>query len=876
LPTLRGTHINSRILIQRRVMIDTHRSLATVLFTDIVASTERATELGDRRWRAVLQRHHALVRRELTRFGGREIATAGDGFLAVFDDPERAIRCGTAIRDAVRELGLEVRSGVHSGELEHAGRSVSGIAVHIGSRVIASANAGEVIVSGTVRDLVEGSGFEFDDRGLHTLKGVRGEWRLYAVTAVPVADHASRTARLMPTVRAGKPILIGAAAFMALFALAGLYVGLRETSNRSEPLADDGPGMAGPGIAVLPFAVDDVALAAWSEGLVGLLTTNLDGAGGLRAIDSRTVLARWRETNEGPPSDLAGMVGVARRTGARYALVGNVVSIGPAIRLAANVYEVGSGRHLGGMQEEGQADSVYTLVDRLSRDVLATILPKERRELRRLNLAQVTTRSLPALKAYIDGETLLQRSDFAGAITAYRRALDVDSTFALAWYHLGLAASWNTLEPYKDYFQLALRFSDRLPPRAALMARALASHDGREQIRLLREAARRFPDDPEAWYFLGDVSYHVGPQVLTGIEESRRAFSRAIALDPAFSPAYIHLFEILLFEADTAQASALVNAFKRFAPESEWHTGFPLAFSLAFGDSAARTQALQSLDGVSSEALSQAGTALVHPRYFESQEAVFSALAKRQENAADAVWGLLVGKLQVGKVKAALHHARDSRAYDFFPALAVHSMHHLGLAVPRERLEQELILGAADTGLDLRTFHVGLYEADLGRWDRARRLEDWARTRNESSSAAGDSLGARTAAMMAEIFRGYSLWKRGQLAEALSVLVDVQQEYVTVQNPDVAMHWHLRWFIGDLLLEAGNARDAAPYFASFYDFSPAWERLGRIYEEIGRFQEAREAYLAFADAWQSADPELRPRVEAAQRAVQRLTSVIRE
>jgi class 3 adenylate cyclase len=157
------------------------RVLATVMFTDIVSSTETAIEVGDRRWRELLARHDGLVRRELLRYRGREVHTTGDGFLAVFDGPARAIRCAAAIVAGVHELGLSIRAGVHTGECELAEGKVTGIAVHTGARVAAHAAADEVLVSSTVRDLVAGSGIEFEQRGTHQLKGIPGEWRLFAV-----------------------------------------------------------------------------------------------------------------------------------------------------------------------------------------------------------------------------------------------------------------------------------------------------------------------------------------------------------------------------------------------------------------------------------------------------------------------------------------------------------------------------------------------------------------------------------------------------------------------------------------------------------------------------------------------------------------------
>jgi class 3 adenylate cyclase len=159
------------------------RVLATVLFTDIVGSTERAAALGDKRWRDLLESYNQVIREELERFRGREVDTAGDGFFATFDGPARAIRCACAMRSKLARLGIEIRAGLHTGECELVGDKVRGISVHIGSRVASLATPGEVLVSSTVKDLVAGSGLEFKDRGVHTLRGVPGEWRLFAVVA---------------------------------------------------------------------------------------------------------------------------------------------------------------------------------------------------------------------------------------------------------------------------------------------------------------------------------------------------------------------------------------------------------------------------------------------------------------------------------------------------------------------------------------------------------------------------------------------------------------------------------------------------------------------------------------------------------------------
>jgi len=173
----------AEFLTGHRAEVPDDRVLATVLFTDIVDSTRRAAEMGDRDWRALLDAHDAIVRVQLTRFRGREVNTSGDGFLAMFDGPQQAIRCAMAIRDAVQALGIQLRAGLHTGECELRGDDIGGIGVHIGARVSALGGPNDVLVSSTLRDLVIGSELEFEDRGAHELKGVPGEWRVFAVAS---------------------------------------------------------------------------------------------------------------------------------------------------------------------------------------------------------------------------------------------------------------------------------------------------------------------------------------------------------------------------------------------------------------------------------------------------------------------------------------------------------------------------------------------------------------------------------------------------------------------------------------------------------------------------------------------------------------------
>jgi YVTN family beta-propeller protein len=228
------------------------RLLATVLFTDIVGSTSRAAELGDRRWRQLVARHHALVRSSLRRHRGRELDTAGDGFFAAFDHPGMAIACATELTTRVRSLQLEIRAGINTGEVETMGPKVGGIAVHVGSRVMSKAGPGEVWVSGTVRDLMAGSEVRFEDRGVHELKGVPGEWHLYSVQAPPSVEPSAEEAAEAPSERESWVVTHRRPA--ALIAL-GVVVGLIAASIVLFRGGDDGQAVALRGSAAVSFDV---------------------------------------------------------------------------------------------------------------------------------------------------------------------------------------------------------------------------------------------------------------------------------------------------------------------------------------------------------------------------------------------------------------------------------------------------------------------------------------------------------------------------------------------------------------------------------------------------------------------------------------------
>ena len=278
------------------------RALRTVLFTDIVGSTELAAQLGDRRWRELLRRHHERMRRALRRYGGREVDTAGDSFFAVFDEPGQAIRCALAMAEAVSPLGLTLRAGLHIGETELIDRKVGGVAVHIAARIMAQANAGEVLVSGTLSELVAGSDLSFEDRGQHELKGVPGSWRIMRVAAPPLsAEPAAEPAPRATLAR--RPVVIGAAAGMLVVLVGALAL-----------LAGRGPQLQAPSAAPNTVVrLDAASLAVTAAVPVGAGPAAMAGGDGViwvANLDDQTVSRI--DLAVAPPEEIArpGGVGV--------------------------------------------------------------------------------------------------------------------------------------------------------------------------------------------------------------------------------------------------------------------------------------------------------------------------------------------------------------------------------------------------------------------------------------------------------------------------------------------------------------------------------------------------------------------------------------
>jgi DNA-binding SARP family transcriptional activator/TolB-like protein len=681
------------------------------------------------------------------------------------------------------------------------------------------------------------------------------------------------------------PIVLGRARLLAIVGMGIVLLGVIAALLRERSGMGTGQAAAlgaAPGIAVMPFHVDDPNLAVWREGLVDLLTTNLDGAGGLRAIDSRTVLAQWHAgIPAGQVPDLGTILKIAGDAGGSYAVVGIAVTISGNIRLSADVYELPRGRVIGRARAEGSPDSLYTLVDRLSIEVLRAILEDDADRLPGVpNLASVTTASLPALKAYLEGEALYREADFENAISAYQRAVTADSTFASAWLRLAGAEWWllNDLEIVAD-IDRALALPDRLSDRdmrLATVARAfLLGNKSRA-----RELARRFvhnwyPDDPEFWFLLAltfgdefnDATAPGDPA------DGHQALIRAVNLDPTFAPYRRELLYRYFWDADRDGAAEQLAALDGLVQQDDGRVkAGRLAYALAWGDSADRARARAAAATLDPEFLRQVGMFLNNGRFLPITEMLFHQPQARLDSTRicttccfPCLSMILVWE---GKFQEAIRLLEQPPVPSSGRTWWSYHLHFFGVALP-EQLEHRLVSQPADT---VGWFFAGAYAADRGRWpEHAAAVQAF---RGVGHEAGRDSIDAHAFAGAANALEGYGLWRRGKAREALPLLIAGQRDMIG-QCAAMAPNQLVRRWIGLLFLELGKPAEAVPYLQTLWPGSiirdpfAAYE-VGRAYAELGENRKAIEAYEEALLAWRDADPILRPRIEAARREIARL------
>ncbi len=693
------------------------------------------------------------------------------------------------------------------------------------------------------------------------------DWQIAPADAVQ-----SLKAGRLPHLTWGRALLGGLMAFWFLFGLAGLYVVISDRGESfapTEAMADE----AGTGIAVMPFNVDgsdDLLLSP--EGMVEIFSTNLDGVGGFRTIDSRTVLARWGESiDEEADPDLPTILSVADETNAQYAVVGSVVSLGSSVRLSADLYTVADGTEIGQAVAEGPMDDVLELSNQLSVSIMQALLQGAGTDLPPVqHTASLTTSSLPALRAYLESETYYRQADFASAVEALERAVQADPEFALAYYRLSDAYGWIeniASEQGQIYMRRARELADRLPPRyLSLLNGAVALLEGDlTVVPEMERAVQRYPDDPEMWFILGELYYHYSHDLLKTTDDLDRVLSRAVALDPTFAPYYRHLIELRVKQGDEEGTAELLERYQPMASGSDSNDYLVRGNTLAFGDSAAVAAVYASLDTLGARSLFQtAGQLGVVGLGTEAMLAISRALNREApgRRTREFILYSLTFQGQVDAAIAMLDHAEltpESRAYNTFYLQATTG------SIPADVMDRNVTPDACDPvhPEENCVWAVALFAADQGRWDDFEGILSRNQEAIELLLAEGDSTHARSHGQAEMALRGYRAYVEGRVDEAIDMMEQARYG-VSLDSPG-----DLHLLLGTLYAQEGRIEQAIRYFESFWHLPGRWYaslRLGDLYAELGDTERSRYYYALFLEDWIDPD-EGRPEVDRALAAI---------
>ncbi|HVF61262.1 MAG TPA: protein kinase [Thermoanaerobaculia bacterium] len=696
-----------------------------------------------------------------------------------------------------------------------------------------------------------------------------GEAALPSRSGVPRLRRARRRA----------PALAVAATAALLLAAGGTWWALRQRGAAAE--------VSSTRLAVLPFTIrGGPGLAYLREGLVDLLSSKLDGAGELRTVDPHALLRAAAEESGGD-FDAASGAALARRFGAGLHVVGSLVAVGDRLQLAATLYQ--GERALGTAEASGRGEGeLFRLIDDLARQLVARRFAAPAGRIARQGA--LTTESLPALKAYLDGERLLRSGQMALAAEAFRRAVSADPEFALGHYRLAVAAGWG------DSFDEARRSAERaaalaadLPERDSRLLAALHAY-GRgaadEAERLYREFLGHYPDEVEGWHGLGEVLFHHNPMRGRARAESDHAFARALALDPSFPPSLIHLMEEMALQRRSAELDALTARYLALYPASEWAVLIRFWRASLLGPEADRERAAADALADGPQKLNQALRHLLELRQLGRAE----QLVERARAAAVVQPPEYHGM----KMLVALGRGRRAAARPHLAAIERLRKHpsswplrHPFLPVPREELRAVRERWSAWeppaewTGERLhtrqaaliKTFVLGIADARLGEWSGVRR----------AAAALGRFDAPEDAALaraLAATLRAHLAAGEGQGEEALRELegIDLGSAWPETGSAYANLLF-ARQLRADLLFALGRWEESIAWYRSLAETSTdngvvqaAWTHLRRAeaFERLGKPRDAAWHYAHFLALWRDPDPELRPIVRRARERLRRL------
>lgn len=684
----------------------------------------------------------------------------------------------------------------------------------------------------------------------------------WALEVTPEGVRVEESEGSEEVVPAGSPRDLWVGASVLVLLLLGVWwlwggLGGGEAADQAERRA---PEIEDRSIAVLPFEVSGSGAEEWRDGMVTALSLNLDGAAGLRAIPDRRVFAAAGQVDsaravvtESPA------LSVAREVGAKYALVGSAVQLGTELRLGAEVHETTSKTRLGQVEVRGPPDSITALTNRLTRKVLGVLLEKSEDQVPSVDLASITTSSLEALKAFLEGERHYRAGKYDEATDDFEAAVAMDSTFALAYVRLADANGWlGNRERTDQHWRRAYERSGQLPARERRIVEAKYLRDvqGRSLAATdrFRRLADAYPDDPAVWYRLGEALFH--DFVPRGWPEAETAFQRAVQLDPGFVPYHRHLVQIAFsVRHDSALAARRIQAH----PPGEIKQAFRRAHKLFFGTQEAQKSVLAWVDSSGAPAPVLVPT-LFSPRDRGLQEKVLRQLLTREdlESSGNATL-LIANNLEQGQVKAAAARLNELKLGPTpvvdVPACYLAGEMSLGTVLPDSVLRP--YLEPSQIGEEARARRLtcaGFYLLERGREEELPSLT----SRLREAGAKRDVPEPQMQQLIDEL-KGYRAFKAGDLKRAERLWGGYNE----------SAYWGAIWR-GDLYRELGELKKAEGWYLAGWPHPITHERLGRLYEKMGRPEEGRAAYERFIEAWKDADPELQARVEKARKRLEAL------
>ena len=878
------------------------RKLAAIMFTDIAAYTAFMGE-DEQRARQMLERSRELLQRLIPKFNGRLIEHVGDGSLSSFESAVEAVTCASEIQRSLRDdRDLRLRIGIHIGDVVVSDGRIIGDGVNIASRIHALAEPGGVCISDRVYDDIRNHPeFRATLLGERQLKNVNRPIRVYALggndkrePVVKPVEAASAEGARRPR-RYVRPFALAAAvlAVIASYPIVSRYIGGRKSAEHLPPSSPTA-------VAVLPFSVSGGKdLGYLSEGMVTLLSMKLDGAGELRQVDPHSLLSYVKREGPWTPDPEHGQR-VAAHFGAGLYVLGSVLELSGRLQLEASMYDAEKALVVAKASSGGEVNHLPEVIDQLAAELLAGRLKRPAE--RFAHTAATTTSSLPALKAFLEGESAFRAGRIPEAIEAYRRAVAADPDFGLAYNGLAAAAGWtDKTEASRDAMAQAMRLKDRLSEHdRRLLEGASDWLTGRVDAgdRRMREILAAYPDDWYAWLTLGSSLALENAFRGRSVTEGRDALERAFSLDPERFDTVVEICQLDEAEEKWTALSSCIERYVAHDSRSDYGMLLRALQAFQFGDKASQERIVAELRSASDYAIG--GAPLVQMLHnAHASEALARLMTEPMRSSLLRATGhiqLAHLALTNGHWKAAQSELGAAAKLD--PSVALEYRALLAAApflpLPRaelEKLREEITRSSPpaataktsdedwfsphdDIHPQLRLYLLGILSIRLSDRDAAIRNAAELERPIESPkvSAVAHAFAGSLRAQVAQL--------EGKSEDALAILEQTRLE-IAWEAPFRSAFFsraYERYLRAELLRAVGRDQDALPWYTSLeesmlYDrvyLAPSHMRRAEIYEKLGDREKAAFHYSRFVELWKDCDEELRPQVGEVERRLRSL------